>query len=205
VRRHFRPFFRAVLASSAILGIATGIAAAEEVEVTTVRFANVRAPSGSPGTWYEADVALTAKPSPGALGQMVSRVRVAMLIAFELPAAAGGERRLEQYRAEVECVALEAGRANLRFYLPPELVKRDQLHGDPKYWGVELSAGGRPLAPTRQAYSTTLAGAEQRKNFQRRAGAAAAANDGILLPQYLTPFANEYPRATPSFVRKEAR
>jgi len=30
------------------------------------------------------------------------------------------------------------------------------------------------------------------------------ANDGILQPQFLTPFVNEYPRATPSFVRRDA-
>ena len=65
--------------------------------------------------------------------------------------------------------------------------------------------GGRAIPAGRPAYSLTLQGADARKNFQARAGLAAAANDGLLLPQYLTPFANEYPRATPSFVRREAR
>jgi hypothetical protein len=182
-------------------------ARAQEVEVAAVRFTNLRAGNGAPGNWLEADVQLTVRPPASAPGQMVSRVRVALLVGFELPAlaAAGGERRLEHYRAEAECVALEAGRADVRFYLPPELVKRDQLHGDPKYWGVELSAGGKALAPAKSAYAPTLASAEQRKNFQTRAAPAAAANEGVLLPQYLTPFANDYPRATPSFVRREAR
>src|SRR5260221_7237717 len=137
-------------------------------------------------------------------GQMVWRVRVALTIAFELPALAGGERRLEHYHAEAECVALEPGRANVRFYLPPELVKRDQLHSDPKYWGIELSVGGRAIPAARASYVAALATAEQRKNFQTRGGAAAAANDGILQPQFLTPFMNEYPRATPSFLRRDA-
>ncbi|MBL9190296.1 MAG: hypothetical protein JNK23_22630 [Opitutaceae bacterium] len=179
--------------------------AAAEVEVSTVRFSNVRAPNGATGTWLEAEIALQVKPAPGAVGQMVPRVRVAMLMAFELPGPAGGERRLESYRADAECVALEPGRAHVRFYLPPELVKRDQLHGDPKFWGVELTAAGRPQPPERSAYSTTLTSAEQRKNFQAKAGSTAAANDGVLVPQYLTPFALEYPRATPSFVRRDAR
>ena len=170
-----------------------------------MKFANLRAPTGSNGTWLETDIAMTVRPVTGNAGQMVSRVRVALLLGFELPAPSGGERRIEHYRAEAECVALEPGRANVRFYLPPELVKRDQLHGDPKYWGVELAVGGRALAPARAAYSASLATAEQRRNFQTRGSTAAAANDGILQPQFLTPFINEYPRATPSFVRREGR
>lgn len=136
---------------------------------------------------------------------MVSRVKVALLVAFELPAPAGGERRLDFYRAETECVALEPGRSDVRFYFPPELVKRDQLHGDPKYWGVELAVGGKVVPAGRGAYAATLTAMDARQNFQQRGGKAAAANDGLLQPQYLTPFANEYPRATPSFVRRDGR
>lgn len=175
------------------------------MEVTTVRFTNVRAPTGSNGTWLEGTLGLTAKPGPGAPGQMVPRVKVSLLLAFELPATAGAERRLDYYRAEAECVALESGRSDVRFYLPPEIVKRDQLHADPKYWGVELAIDGKPVPAARAAYSGSLPGNEQRKNFQKRGSASAAANDGVLLPQYLTPFVNEYPRATPSFVRRENR
>ena len=179
------------------------VSAAQEVEVASVRFANVRAPNGANGSWLETEVALNVHPAANLPGQMVGRVRVALLLGFELPAVAGGERRLEHYRAEAECVALEPGRAVVRFYLPPELVKRDQLHGDPKYWGVELTAAGRALPAGKAAYASALPGAEQRKNFQTRANASAAPNDGVLLPQYLTPFSREYPRATPSFVRRD--
>ena len=189
-----------------VLGAAVFTSArGQEVEVTTVNFTNVRAPTGSNGTWVQTEITLNVKAVPGNPSQMVSRVRVSLLLGFELPATAGAERRLDHYRSEAECVALEPGRAYLRFYLPPELVKRDQLHGDPKYWGIELAVAGRALPSARAAYAPTLASAEQRKNFQTRGGAAAAINDGILLPQYLTPFVDEYPRATPSFVRRDAR
>jgi hypothetical protein len=176
---------------------------AAPVEVTSTKFTNLRAPNGSAGNWYEASLVLTVRPAAGSPAQMVSRVRVSLLVAFELAAAAGAERRLEYYRAEVECVALEPGRAEVRFYLPAEIVKRDQLHADPKYYGIELAVDGRPVPPGRAAYSSTLGGVDARKNFQKRATAASAANDGLLLPQYLTPFAGEYARTTPSFVRKE--
>jgi hypothetical protein len=179
--------------------------AAEEVEVSVVKFANLRAPNGATGNWLEADVALNVHPAPGSAGAMVARVRVAVLLGFELPALAGTDRRTEHYRAEAECVALEAGRADVRFYLPPEIVKRDQLHGDPKFWTIDVTAAGRPQLPGRAGASASLANAEARKNFQSRGSSAATANDGLLLPQYLTPFAGEYPRATPSFVRRESR
>jgi hypothetical protein len=177
---------------------------AQEVEVTTVRFNRLRPSTGANANWLEAAVALQVRPAPGSPRHMVSRVRVSLLLGYEVLASAGGERRVVHHRSEAECVALEAGRADVRFYLPPEIVRRDQVQ-EPRSWGVELSVGGRPLPAGRTAYASTLATAEQRRNFQTRGAADAAANDGILVPQYLSPFANDYPRSTPSFVRRETR
>ena len=191
-----------VLASD---GLTAPAVPAVPVEVSAVKFSNLRAPSGSPGNWYEAAVALNVRPAHGAPAQMVSRVKVILLLAFDLPGTLGGERRIEHYRAEAECVALEPGRADVRFYLPAEIVKRDQLHGDPRQWGVEIIVDGRPLPASRSAYPGNLATADARKAFQKRVATAAAANDGVLVPQYLSPFSAEYPRATPSFVRRETR
>jgi hypothetical protein len=199
------PIWLCLVAGFGLLGAATLAHAAEEVEVSSVKFNNLRAPNGSVGNWLETDIALEVRPAPSLPGHMVSRVRVTLTVGFELPAPAGGERRIEFYRAEAECAALEAGRADVRFYLPPEVVKRDQLHGEPKYWGIELAAAGKALAAVRSSYSPSLPAADARKNFQTRAATAAVANDGLLLPQYLTLFANYYPRDTPSFVRREAR
>lgn len=184
---------------------AAATAWAQEVEVANVRFTMLRSPLGNTGNWLETEVQLNARPIPGSPGPMVSRVRVAVLLGYELPAAAGAERRVEHYRAEAECVALEPGRSSVRFYLPPEVVKRDNLRSEAKYWTVDLVVGGRPVASTRGSASVSLPTPETRRNFQTRAGAAAAGNDGILLPQFLSPFAAEYPRATPSFVRRDAR
>ncbi len=195
-------FFSLALACLLFAGRAL---AADEVDVSSVKFNNVRAPNNGVGTWLEADLALNVRPAPGSTGQMVSRVRVTLLVGCELPATAGGERRTEYYRAEAECVALEAGRTDVRFYLPPEIVKRDQLSGDPKFWLVDVTAGGRPQTIGRAGAATALPNAEARKNFAARATAGAGPNDGLLLPQYLTPFATEYTRATPSFVRRESR
>ena len=178
---------------------------AEDVEVAIVRFNSSRAPNNAPDAWFEAEIVLSVSPPPSAPGRMVNRVRVALSLGWELPAPAGGIRRVEYYRAEAECVALEAGRADVRFYLPSELVKRDQLHGSPKFWTIDLAAGGRALPAARSASSVPLnTDSSARRAFQVAVAAGAPVNDGLLQPQYLTPFAPEYPRATPSFVRREA-
>lgn len=192
---------RLVLVATILLAVVPS-GRAQDVEVSAVRFNRLRAPSGANGNSLEAAVSLNVRPAPAAVGQMISRVKVSLLLGFELPARAGQERRVVHFRSAAECVALEAGRTDVRFYLPPEIVRRDQLP-DPRFWAVELAVGGRALPPGRNAFSAPLATAEQRREFQARAAADAAANDGILLPQYLTPFAWEYPRATPSFIRHE--
>ncbi len=174
------------------------------VEVANLRTNQVRPGSGGPA-WLETTLALNVRPAGGGPSPLVSAVRVAVLMAFELPGPAGGARRTQVYAAAVECVALEPGRAEVRFYLPPEILKRDQIRGDPKFWGVELTAAGEALPAARTAYSANLVTPAARAEFQRRWAAAAAANDGILQPQHLTPFALEYPRSTPSVVRREAR
>lgn len=188
----------------ALLFCATALVAAQEVEVSSVRFDNVRPPADTSDAWLEADIVLQARPDRDRLGNMVPRVRVTLLAGFEVPGRAGRPRRVEYYRSQAECIALEPGRSDVRFYLPPEIVKRDQLHGDPKFWLVELAIAGEPVPPAHNATSQSLGATLLRADFLKRLEAAAPANDGILVPQYLTPFAHAYPRATPTFIRRES-
>lgn len=175
---------------------------ANEVEVSAVRFNAVRPPGGAASQWLEIAVALAVRPPPGSPGQMVSNVKVTLLCAFE--SAGPGEKRTEYYRADAECVALEAGRSDVRFYLPPELIKRDQLRPEPRLWGVELMVGEKSIPAGRAAYVASLGSSEQRKAFAEKCLRGYSRNSGQLLPQFLTPFLGEYPRSTPSFVRREA-
>lgn len=195
---------RALACALALPWAAAAPAPAPSVEVANLRTNQVRPGNGGPA-WLETTVALNVRPVGGGPSPVVSSVRVAVLLAFELPGPAGAARRTHAYAAAVECVALEPGRAEVRFYLPPEILKRDQIRGDPKFWGVELTAGGEALPAARTAYSANLGPPAARTEFQRRWAPAATANDGILQPQHLTPFALEYPRSTPSVVRRELR
>ena len=195
---------RALACALALPWAAAAPAPAPAVEVANLRTNQVRPGNGSPA-WLETTLSLNVRPAGGGPAPVVSAVRVAVLLAFELPGPAGAARRTHAYAAAVECVALEPGRAEVRFYLPPEILKRDQIRGDPKFWGVELTAGGEALPAARTAYSANLGTPAARTEFQRRWAPAATANDGILQPQHLTPFALEYPRSTPSVVRRELR
>jgi len=176
--------------------------AAGEAEVGAVRFNLARPSVGAAGAWYEAEVQLNVRPAPGSAGQMLSRVRVKLLLGFDV-FPAGGAKQLQCYRAEAEAVALGPGRASVRFYLPPEIVQRDAVRGDARYWVAEVTVAGRPQPAGRARQAPALADAAARRVFLEKAAASAAANDGILLPQYLTPFAFDYAGDTPSFVRRE--
>ena len=206
-------FFTVLLLRSNIFGLfiltlglicSHGYCRAAEVEVASVRFAPAR-PNSNPSTpWLEATLTLNVVPPPDAPGRMVSRVRVQLWVGIDTPALPGSPVRTDYFRSEVECLALLSGRSEVRFYFPPELVKRDQLQGAPRNWAVELAVAGRTVLPVRAASSTALVEPAARRAFLVAALAAAPANDGCLQPQYFTPFALEYPRNTVTFVRREA-
>ena len=173
-----------------------------EAEIGAMRFKLTRPASGAADAWFEAEVDVDARPAPDSLAGLLGRVRVMLTLAAEI-VTAGAPRRLEFYRASAEAVALKAGHNSVRFYLPSEIVARDAVRGDLRFWSADVAVGGSPSAPSRTRFSAALGSAESRKNFIQQAMATAAANYGILLPQYLTPFAPDYPTATPAFVRRE--
>lgn len=176
--------------------------AAGQAEIVAVRFSLVT-PAAAAGPWLEADVQLETRPGPDDPGRMLRNVRVTLQLGTEVPAAS--RRRTEYYQAEATAIALAAGRSDVRFYLPPELVRRDGVRGEPRDWHAELAVAGQPLPAARGRSSAALQGAAAQREFAARIAAEAAPNDGLLQPQYLTPFAFEYPAATPTFVRREAR
>ncbi len=171
-----------------------------EVEVTAIKFNPIHQ-SNSQSVWYESDIELTAKPAPEN-GRFTGRVKVTLNVGIEasLP---GGKKQINIYRASAELIALEAGKSNVRFYLPPEIVKRDMVR-EVKYYFVELGVGGKPIPPTKTSVSfATLGGPAVLESFRTKVASDAAANDGIMLPQYLTPYMFDSSRPTPSFVRME--
>ncbi|MEI6860946.1 MAG: hypothetical protein WCL04_01675 [Verrucomicrobiota bacterium] len=164
------------------------------VEVVAVRFAGINASGNSALTWNETDVEINVRSS-AAKGdsRFVNRVKITLTLAVE---SAPGE--YSHYRASAEAVTLEVGRANFRFYLPPEVVRRDKLRTEAKLYAVEITADGQTMTPSKFASN-----APEARVFIKEADKEAATNNGIMLPQYLTPFVFDPGKTAPSFVRRE--
>lgn len=169
-----------------------------EIEVTKVSFRNIQPDNGGEG-WLEAVVELNVGGTPGAgvYSRNVDRVRVTLSISIKTR-----DNDFDFFRASAEAVSLRAGRAAVRFYLPPEVVRREQINSTPHAWLVELAAGGRPLPESAGGVSSVLQSAEVISSFKDRVVRAAPLNDGILVPQYDSPFEHNYGNDTPSFVRR---
>jgi hypothetical protein len=173
--------------------------------VATVRFNTLRADAG---TWHVTEIELQPRGGEGVKNRnFIDRVKVTLnLGVFSVKAPAGAKVPDTYYRASAEAVAVEAtgSRTVFRFYLPPEIVKRDQITGDHKFYLVEVFVDGKALPLDKESVSlTTLSKPEYVESFRGKVGGEAGAHDGILLPQYLTPFANAGSPPAPSFIRLE--
>lgn len=168
------------------------------VEVGKVTFRNVRPDNGG-DSWLEAVVELTVGGTPGAgvYSRNVDRVRVTLNIGIRTR-----DNDFDFYRATAEAVSLRSGRASIRFYLPPEIVRNEQINSDPYAYFVDLAVKGRPLPVGPGNGSSVLRAADVVSSFKDRVVRAAPANDGVMVPQYDSPFAFSYGNDTPSFVRR---
>lgn len=180
---------------------AQSAAPVDQVEVAGVKFNYLRQPN-STSAWQEAEIELTAKPAV-ASKKFVNRVKVTFSMAVE-PTTPGSAKALDFYRASAEAITLESGRSFVRFYLPPDIVKRDGLRGDPKGWLVELSVAGTPVPHVRTSGSATINDRPALESFKSKITSEAAVNEGVLMPQYLTPYAFDSSRPAPAFLRIES-
>jgi hypothetical protein len=118
----------------------------------------------------------------------------------------GEARSFVFYRSSATIVSLDTGRSMVRFYLPWEIVRRDGLNfQEPQFWMVTLTAGDQELELGNRARSNRFENPQMIQSFRQRVAADGAANDGILVPQFDSPFAMQNLRDTPSFVRRPAR
>lgn len=161
-------------------------ASSTQAEVSNVKFRYDR-------NWLETEIELNIKP---AVGDFIDRTRVTLSLAVEAMPLGATDKKQHFYKATAELVAIEKTKATVRFYLPPEIVKRDRLRGDPLYL-VELDVAGEAQKPSILAISKAIPVAS---TFRSKVSSESALNDGVLLPQYLTPYAN---LPAPSFIRRE--
>jgi hypothetical protein len=175
-------------------------AAAGQVEVNAVKFGAARNGSDS---WMETEITLDVKPGGRQVaGQFVNDVSVTLNLGFESPEAPSGPPKIF-YRSSASFITLEGGRHTVRFYLPPEVVKRDRLRAPVKFFSIELSAGGTAQTPGRASAASGFTSAASVQNFQSTVASESRANEGVLMPQHLTPFNSDSQRATPTALRRE--
>ena len=163
------------------------------VEVANVRFERVRP------DWYQIEVEVDVKAAPGNTSRYVNRVQASLNLGFKI--TAGGDR-FEFYRANATAVTIEQGRANFRFYLPPEVVDRDRLSGAADYWAVDLAVAGKAVPRSAKQVSSSLPNPTALESFLSKVSSEGATNDGILIPQFQSPFAwAQGGQGAPSFLR----
>ena len=196
----------ALIAFSALLpAFSHGANPQSPISVATVRFNSVRSATGD---WHVTEVELQPRAGEGVKNRnFIDRVKVTLnLGVFSVKSPAGAKVPDTYYRASAEAVAVEntGSRTVFRFYLPPEIVKRDQITGDIKIYLVEVFVDGKPMPMDKDNVSLlTLPKPEIVESFRSKVSGGAGVNDGILLPQYLTPFANTGSPPSPSFFRLE--
>jgi hypothetical protein len=174
-----------------------------EAEVGAVKFSSVKFGSD---TWLEADVEIEAKPGGKLVaGQFVDRVRVIITIGMDSTDEKTGKPVRLFYRSAAEALTLEGGKSDFRFYFPPEIVKRDKLRTPLNYYAVELEVAGKAQAASKASYSSTITSAASLQNFISKAANESVVNEGLLIPQFLTPFSIDAQKRAPAFSRKEAQ
>jgi len=174
-----------------------GLAQTASVEVREVAFDRVRDRTG--GEWWQAKVILRVDAQGGQRGRFANQVRVQFNLATQGP---GQERELSFYRAAATAPVLEAGEHAFRFYLPPALVRRDRLQPNARFWTVNLSVAGARLPLMVEGVSRDFSSRPAVDNFERQVEEFAPSNDGVMLPQHLTPWALD--AEAPVVVRPEA-
>ncbi|RRJ95778.1 hypothetical protein Ga0100231_017350 [Opitutaceae bacterium TAV4] len=200
------PFFLILTASAwAQTPPAGATKKAGSVEVINVRFnkQNPGASSSISGQWLEAEIELNVKSPGSGVERFVNHVRVTLNLGLEVTSPPKGSPPIQLYRASVEMVALETGRNFVRFYLPPEVVKRDTISASVKYYLVTLAVGGEEVSTEQAGRAAVSNGLPKVESFMAEISSKAGANDGILQPQHLTPFFNDSNKKAPTAVRRE--
>lgn len=167
---------------------------ASEVQIAKVDFDLVTAEGGR-DPWYEIVVEVSVEEGEDATDghpRFADAITVSLALATEVNR--GGGRSYTFYSARVEYPALEVGQQLARFYLPPEIVKRDRVRGEPFAFEIELLS---PEGPQASLVSRNLETPGALRAFRSQV-AASGAGLGVLRHQYQTPFAWSYPRETPT-------
>lgn len=123
----------------------------------------------------------------------IDDLQVDFLVGIDSRESGGG---FEFYTSRALLVSLERGKHFVRFYLPPEVLERDEVEGEPYAYLIRLTRDGTNFV---EMASDSLERSQVRKSFLGRIAKESARNRGILRPQNKSPFDKSYARSTPSY------
>jgi hypothetical protein len=205
--------------TSSLLGQAAPAAAPSTpdraVVVKDVKFAQTRMNGMATNPWNRVEVVVDPKSNsdPKATNKRwVDKVKVTATLVYKIPNRPAEE--WNYYRSTATVLTLEVNSPrSVFFYLPGDVVKRDNLRKDPDHYFVELEVAGTQQAifdargalvnEQRNAVSRSLvtkADFEGAKGFADR---GSMLNAGILRPQYLVDIVEDVARFSPEFVRED--
>lgn len=167
---------------------------ASEVEVLRVDFDLVNQ-EGARDPWYQIAVAISVEEGKNAAEgnpRFADDITVSLALATEV--SRSRELAYEFYTAKSEYPTLEVGQHVVRFYLSPEIVKRDRVRGEPFAYEIEI------LSPEGLEFSLVSRILERPNALQSFRSQVASNSTGsrVLRQQFETPFAWFYPRDTPT-------
>jgi hypothetical protein len=185
------------------------------VVVKDVKFAQTRMNGMATNPWNRVEVVVDPKANPDPKGlnkRWVDKVKVTTTLIFKIPGKPAEE--WNYYRASATVLTMEVNSPrSVFFYLPGDVVKRDNLRKDPDHYFVELEVAGNQqilfdargtlVNEQRNAVSRTLANKPDFEGAKGFADRGSMANAGILRPQYLVGIVEDVARFSPEFVRED--
>ncbi len=173
------------------------IVAMGSVGVREIEF-NRLSGNASIGEWLECEIEIEVRrdtrDATRKNASYVDDLVVKLLLGVESENESG--KTFEFFRSQASLVSLKEGRHYVRFYLPPEVVERDRIRNEVHSFLVQLVRSDRTVF---ESVSRQLERPQVRESFLKRIEAESPRNDGVLLPQFKTPFFTDYSRETPSY------
>jgi len=177
--------------------VVDAFAALASVSVREVEFNRVNAQTSS-SDWLKCSIEVEVRRDPQdstrRLPDYIDDLVVELVLGIE--SSISGQSSFEFFKVEAALVSLKEGKHFVRFYLPPEIVERDRIRNEVHSFLIRLKCSGKVVE---EQVSRRLERINVLDSFLKRVDLDSPRNDGILLPQFKTPFSVAYPNDTPSF------
>ncbi len=171
------------------------------VDVSRVQFNS----STRPFKWNNVVIELQANENPDPKApnpRYVDEIRVIVTLGYK----SDGSDGFTFYQSEATLITLQVGKKkDVAFWMPYDVVERDNLPKEPEYWIVELEVKGQAVDQIQNSssFSSKFTGRASIENFKNMSRSKLGDTEGILVPTYLSPNPPIDTREPAAFIRKE--